>query len=400
VSSGATQRAVELYDAGAHRPALEAAGEALAADPDDGLALVVVAGARRALGDLAGSLAAAEQAARLMPTDPRPFTQLAYSRLGARAHAGALAAANEAVRLRPDAAGPRIVVADILVHTPHAARSALEAAEDALRIAPESVDALSIAGEAHLDLSQYRAAHVAFAQALALRPEDYRARHGMGRLANVDFGRPTESIVRFARMLAERPGDDSILVNLRAALLRLINRLFWVLLLTPLGAGLVFAVTRGATDPAGGSRSPFDFPTIGPFPTIAPFPTITLPPMTPLPTVTVPASQLSLLAAEHPAGLDLARYAITAAGYGLAVWIVVAVLVLVTLRRIRPHTRSIVLLGWRDGPLRAFALTTAAIAVPLPAPFGFSAAFGLAIVAILTRRVVIAVIMQRNRARN
>ncbi len=401
MTSAATDRAVALYDAGAHRQALEEAGRAIAADPDDGLAYVVAAGARRILGDLPGSLHAATQAARLLPDDPRPFTQLAYTRVRMRDFAAAEAAALEVVRLRPDSASSLVALADIRGRIPGAGWRSVEAAHEALALDPENVTALAILGEGYFDVRQMERSREAYARALALDPDDYRARHGMARVANFGLGRPTESIVRFSRMLAEAPGDVTILINLRAALLRLINRLFWVLLFMPMGAGIVFAVASGAGARPTPERDAPD--PLLPSPLLpTPLPSISFPPLptfapTPLPTIVTSSLRTASAAAEP--SLQLATSAIAAVCYGVAVWLLVALLVLITLRRIRPYARPILLLGWRDGPLRAFAIATAAIALPLPVPFGFPAALLLAFAAAIVRRVVISVIMQRNRAR-
>jgi Flp pilus assembly protein TadD len=391
VSSAATQQAIALFLAGVNEAALETATRALATDPTDVDALLVVAGTRRRLGDVPGSMSAIESALHLAPDSAEVSNQLAFTRHVARDSRGAIEAANRTIRLEPDEIWPRVSMAGILSETRGQAREAVRAAEDALRMDADNVPALGILGQSHLLLRHRTQAQAAFRAALALDPEDWVARHGLARLENLVDGDPVESIRRFSRLLPERPDDATIPVNLRVAILRLLRRLSWVVLFAPVGAGIVLGVctrTVASPDP---TSSTFRLPTITPFPsfTIGPFPTVDVP--------TIGPAGMTRVADAAPAGgIDLAAYLPAAVIYGLVVWAVVALLVMVTLLRLRPFTRRTVRFAWREAPLRWLALAIAAVALPLPVPFAFPMTLILALLLIVARWTATGEVIRRN----
>jgi Flp pilus assembly protein TadD len=400
VSSAAAQQAIALLQAGATQKALEIATRVLATEPHDIDALLVVAAARRRLGDIPGSMSAIESALHLAPESAQVSNQLAFTRHLAGDVPGALEAANRTIRLEPDQVWPRASMAAILSETRGQAREAVRAAEDALRMDPENVYVLGILGQSQLLLRHRAEAEASFRRALALDPEDWLARHGLARLENLVGGDPIESIRRFSRLLPERPDDETIPVNLRVALLRLLRRLSWIVIFAPAGAAAVFGFFTRSTRGADGSPpATFLVPSLTPFPsiTIDPLPSFTIPALTGGP---VPAAHLAPLVTPTGGGATaiLPGYLPAALGFGVTVWILVAVLVVVTLIRLRPFSRSTVRFAWRERPLRWLALAMLAVLLPLPVPYAFPLGFVLALVLGFARLAATATIVRRNQA--
>ncbi|MGY1710935.1 tetratricopeptide repeat protein [Geodermatophilus sp. SYSU D00758] len=175
-------RITALCDLGRFDEAVRAAARYLRTDPQDVQALCLLAFAHLGTGNPAEALRAAGAAAGTAPSEewPHRLASIALQQLGNPA--AAVAAAAAAVRADPHSALPRVRFADAArahgVDLPAARR----AAEDAVALDPQLVEAHLAVGDVAVEQRRRGDAAAAFRAALRLDPQCAAAHHALATL--------------------------------------------------------------------------------------------------------------------------------------------------------------------------------------------------------------------------
>jgi cytochrome c-type biogenesis protein CcmH/NrfG len=179
---GAIARAENLCGLHRYDEAVAVLSTALAARPDDSHTWCVLARAKLGTEDFQGALEAAGRAVALQPDEewPHRLASIALSRLGQPRQA--LAAALESVRLAPMLwqTHARVAGTSLSLRMPEQAQLA---ANKAVELAPLEPDTWTTLGSVALTRGDRKQATQAFRQALALDPENVNAHDGLARVA-------------------------------------------------------------------------------------------------------------------------------------------------------------------------------------------------------------------------
>jgi tetratricopeptide (TPR) repeat protein len=178
-AENAPKRAELLVDAGRPKAALKSIAPYLAENPDDAIALRVVAYAKNAQGKFAAALAAAQSAIAADPTDSWAWQLIAQAQTGTGDFANARLSARECRRLAPRDAAANSQVAVTDVATGLVTAESLEAAKAGIRLAPDDPGAHLALGNVHLEQNNLRAAYEAFFIGLSLDPQNDALRNNL-----------------------------------------------------------------------------------------------------------------------------------------------------------------------------------------------------------------------------
>ncbi|MFF5290451.1 tetratricopeptide repeat protein [Paractinoplanes globisporus] len=167
----AYRRAHRLAQVGRFDEAERAARDGLAAAPDDGRLLTLLATVLRLRRDYAAALAAADTAVAAAPQLAEAHAERAESLILLLRAKEAVAAAEQAVRLAPLDASAHLVLARALAAARDSARARVAAAHG-LSLRPRSVEGLLTVADVERDAGNREAATAAARAALAIEPEN------------------------------------------------------------------------------------------------------------------------------------------------------------------------------------------------------------------------------------
>ncbi|MGC4045431.1 MAG: tetratricopeptide repeat protein [Armatimonas sp.] len=200
------ERARHLINLGRAEQAVPLVADVLRDDPDDGEALGVMACALFCSGDYLQARRTAEQATAASPFDEYPHRLLSFILLGIGQKKEALAAAQEAVRLDPESSGALWALFQALQAT-RQRKEALEVAETLVELFPEEEDSHLARSEGFLGLRNWGGAEQAARDGLAVRP-DYPALHiALARALWPQRRRP-ESLLAYRDAVLADPGQS------------------------------------------------------------------------------------------------------------------------------------------------------------------------------------------------
>jgi tetratricopeptide (TPR) repeat protein len=254
----ARRRAALLVDARQYEHARPELARAMAEDPDDGAAFLVLAILEQRVGNHEESLAALDRAAAL---GVAPTTHLA-TRMTTLYHARrfpeTVACAEELLRHDPQHLQAHILLAQILGGEGRADYARARGhAEHAVSLAPESDHAHYALGQ--VLASAYgrwgaRAALPRLQYAVRLKPDDPANLNALG-VVDLTLGRSRRALRSFADALAIDPSIDVVAFNVPLAMLGLVRRagfVITVLFLAAAVAGVALAPRRLPPTPGAG----------------------------------------------------------------------------------------------------------------------------------------------------
>jgi Flp pilus assembly protein TadD len=224
----------------------------LAAAPDDGHALRLLAAVQLQSGR---RLAARDSARRATAVDPGSAT--AWTILAEASHRlgeadDARAGIAEALRLAPHEWRVHASAAYLGMAEPFPTDVTREHASECVRLAPEEPGAHLVVADMAVRDRRSSAARAAFRTALALEPENVDARRGLDGLA-LDTGRAEIASAGALAQLADAPASTAALVHLRSLVHQVVTRLGALPALAPWATALlVAAVGAGASEAGSG----------------------------------------------------------------------------------------------------------------------------------------------------
>ncbi|HST56703.1 MAG TPA: tetratricopeptide repeat protein [Solirubrobacteraceae bacterium] len=157
-------------------------GAVIAVDPENTEAWCLLAAASLELKDFEAALRAAETAISLTPDSEFPHRLASLALRGLHRHADALERAREAVRLDTHEWRAHVCLARALTHERRDLVEARQAADRALALAPEEVDAHITAGAVALADGRRVDAEASFRRALTIEPQSSAAHNELARL--------------------------------------------------------------------------------------------------------------------------------------------------------------------------------------------------------------------------
>lgn len=212
----------------------------LATAPDDAPAIAELARSVLAQDRLRDALDAASEAVRLSPESADAFVVLAetYRLRGARTEA--LSAASSAVALAPENWVTHYVRGLARLMAPAKPRAALEDAERARELAPESSSVHVLIGMCHGARGWHSAEREAYVEALHLDPSDVMAMNNLAAL-ELNRGRLDFAGSHLRSGLATDPSERVLRHNFDTLLLRILWRLWLALIALGFAASLVLS---------------------------------------------------------------------------------------------------------------------------------------------------------------
>lgn len=186
------QTAYSLYQQGKLEEALASCKKAIAINPKDYRAHVVLGliyGAQQKLKNASDAFATA---IRLQPKDKEIYLLKAQTDYLRNAHDEALAAAKKAVALDPKYAEAHMIIAALVQHDPKGTDKAIAAYEAALNANPELYAAYDGLGQVLVEAKQYKRAEEVFRKGMAADPKRMAGRFELGRML-VKQGRLAEA---------------------------------------------------------------------------------------------------------------------------------------------------------------------------------------------------------------
>lgn len=189
------------------------------------------------------ALAEAEAACGLDPHDPTAARNLSYRRAECGDRSGAVAAARRGIDLAPHAWTSHYTLASALLDEAHlhdreALHEALDAVEEALRIAPTEASALHLRGMVLARLGRTDEGRASYEQALGQDPHHVGALTGLARL-DIDR-KPRLAAERFTAAAALDPQSRAMRDNAVA----MQGNLAVLFVYSPAGIGMIVAVVR------------------------------------------------------------------------------------------------------------------------------------------------------------
>jgi tetratricopeptide (TPR) repeat protein len=178
----------------------------------------LLARARLGEGDYAGVLDAANRAITLSPADGWPHRLASSALWNLRRYPESLRAALEARRLEPDRWQSHASVAQAGASSGNL-QLAADAADEALRLAPEEPEVRYIAGRVSFALSAYQRAEAHQQRALTADPAHAGALNELGRLA-LEGHNPVRAVRMFTRAAAVAPESPVYARNVELAVIR------------------------------------------------------------------------------------------------------------------------------------------------------------------------------------
>ncbi|RFA21777.1 tetratricopeptide repeat protein [Subtercola boreus] len=232
--------------------ALRALAPHLASNPDDDRGLCLASQAHLSAGQAAQALGSARQAIALTPDNEWAWrlVALAYSKLGNVAEAKA--AASTAQAIAPGLWVTHAQVAQVDIAAKRITGDAVEAAREAVRLAPMEPDAHLTVGNVALAQQDWAAAEAAFRASLRLQPDHPAARNNLS-LVLLRQGRAGSAAAGFIDILVTDPASEVALRNLRAVAAVALRRIHFIL-------WIAFAIVTVAFS---GASQPSDSPVYG-----------------------------------------------------------------------------------------------------------------------------------------
>lgn len=231
---------------GAGRPqqALDAAGPALAAQPDSRSAAVLVARALLNLGRHQEARSVTEQLLSTHPNDEQAWRLHALANAHTGDWAGARQSARRAVALAPQEWRTHHAAALVDVMVKRIDAETWAQVDEAVRLAPEEPSTHFVAGNVAMRTGALDVAEKAFREVLRLDPEHADARINLG-VVQQRRGKVFPGAISYADALRLDPDNGLALRNLDKAVLRTVWRLQWCL------AVAMMAIGRAGQDPMG-----------------------------------------------------------------------------------------------------------------------------------------------------
>jgi Flp pilus assembly protein TadD len=214
-TENAVARAQVLLRLGRPREAAEHLSRALASDPDDAWAHVLMASARLQLEEPEAAGEAAQAAVRLAPENPAGHRLLAVALAALGRKDAAARSAKEAVRLDPEDPTSLLVLSQALQETGDEA-GARAAIDQALALDPEDAELHAQLGVILLAHEDADGAERAFLDALELDPESDVAHNNLGVL-QMRRRRPMEAMASLEAAARLDPGSELVGRNLERA---------------------------------------------------------------------------------------------------------------------------------------------------------------------------------------
>jgi Flp pilus assembly protein TadD len=229
-------RARQLHQQGRNQEAEVLVRRSLAARPDDEWGLRLLAATVLAQDRLDEALVAAQAACAVVPEEPRTWAQLSSVHVGRCDAAAAVTAARQAVQLAPLQAWAHLALgrAHLSRTVPDDATSAsdpasaLEAADEAVRIDPTNVKALVMRGRALHGLGRRREAERVYATASGLDPTSPTPLNNIGWIHIKR--RPLHAARYFTAAISRDPQSKIYRLNLTGVIVMWIFRMVWILL--------------------------------------------------------------------------------------------------------------------------------------------------------------------------
>jgi tetratricopeptide (TPR) repeat protein len=254
----ARRRAALLVDARQYEHARPELARAMAEDPDDGAAFLVLAILEQRVGNHEASLAALDRAAALGVAPAAYLATRMNTLYHARRFPEAVACAEELLRHDPQHLQAHILLAQILGGEGRADYARARAhAEHAVSLAPESDHAHYALGQVLASASGRwgaRAALPRLQHAVRLKPDDPANLNALG-VVDLTLGRSRRALRSFADALAIDPSLGVVAFNVPLAMLGLVRRAGLVitgLFLAAAVAGVALAPRRLPPTPGAG----------------------------------------------------------------------------------------------------------------------------------------------------
>lgn len=225
--TGTIQHAAALLEAGRPAEALQLIGPHLGQYPADVAALHLASASLLALGRGHEALDAAIRIVRLEPDSSDSWSTLAFAQLHERDLRSAVASATHAMQLAPENWSTHANLALIAGEQDPTGPGALQAAQEAVRLAPNVSEAHQSVGLALLRRKQPKPAIAALQTALRLDPQNELARHNLA-VATLRTGNPARAVVDLAGLTAQSPDDSLALSNLRVAIGNTLGQIHFV----------------------------------------------------------------------------------------------------------------------------------------------------------------------------
>lgn len=188
----ALQRARMLTELGRYDDAAPMLAQALAEEPDNEEGLSLLAQGQLARKRYEDAAATTEQQLHAHPHSVRGLLRMAAIHRLLRRTRDGVPFARRAVELYPDNASCLVTLADVLKDISPGSAEALTLVENAIAIDPDYAEAYLVAGEIHLDVTQYLEAERWTLRALKIKPDDPWAILQLG-LVRAGLGRFEES---------------------------------------------------------------------------------------------------------------------------------------------------------------------------------------------------------------
>lgn len=221
-----TSRIDLLCELGRFDQAAAAAVRLVHAEPENVLALTLLAVALHGLGDHAGSLTAADRAIALEPESEWPVRVSALALEGLGRPASALERIRWAIAVAPDGWAGHALLAHRLSQKRSTRREAVAAGHRAVSLAPHEPGAYRALAEALRAAGRRREAEECLRQALALQPNDWSAQNDLVRLQMQGRSRTvsglTDAAQGFAQIVAQDPRNEVSSYNLGLVLRKML----------------------------------------------------------------------------------------------------------------------------------------------------------------------------------
>jgi tetratricopeptide (TPR) repeat protein len=200
---GYLRRAELLADLGRYDDAAAELGFAIALEPENAVALSMLAAVHLAAERPEEALSAADRAVAAAPSELHPKVQRGMALVDLRRFKEAAAVADEVLAQGPEDAYAQRSAAAILGEARNG-QVALNAAWRAVQLAPEQAEAHLVLGVVAARMQLYDLAERAYREALRLDPELAEARHNVG-VVRLEQRRYAEALEHLAEAAAVRP---------------------------------------------------------------------------------------------------------------------------------------------------------------------------------------------------
>lgn len=229
MSDEGVQHAAAALDAGRPAVALTLIGRHLAQFPDDASAHYVASEALRRLGRGQEAVAAAVDAVRLDPQNMHCWSALAFAQREVGDLPNAVASATRATQLAPADWATHVNLATLAGEHDPWSPLAVQAAQEAVRLAPNESETHQAMGVGMLRRNQTKDAMDSLRMALRLDPHNKLARHNMA-IASMRSGDPAGAAVDLAGLTAQSPNDHLTSDNFRIAIGKSVAQIHFVAL--------------------------------------------------------------------------------------------------------------------------------------------------------------------------